>query len=176
MKIPVINKSNNPLPEYANPGDAGLDLRADLWEIQEKFLFNSEVIREKVHEDDGTEEGIIIDAVKGIVLHPGGRALIPTELYAAIPEGYEIQVRPRSGLALKQGITVLNSPGTIDSGYRNSWGVILMNCGTEDFLVQQGDRIAQAVLCKYEEIEWVPTEDLDETARGLTGFGDSGVQ
>lgn len=164
MKVPVINKTTNELPAYACKGDAGMDVRADLWNIIEKFLFNSEVIRK----EDNT-----IDCIK---INPGGRALIPTELYCAIPEGYEIQVRPRSGLALKHGITVLNTPGTVDSGYRNSIGVILINQGTEPFEVRQGDRIAQFVLNKYEEIEWVPTDNLEESERGLTGFGDSGVK
>lgn len=164
MKVPVINKTTNELPAYARKGDAGMDVRADLWNIIEKFLFNSEVIRK----EDNT-----IDCIK---INPGGRALIPTELYCAIPEGYEIQVRPRSGLALKHGITVLNTPGTVDSGYRNSIGVILINQGTEPFEVHQGDRIAQFVLNKYEEIEWVPTNNLEESERGLTGFGDSGVK
>ena len=164
MKVPVINKTTNELPVYARKGDAGMDVRADLWNIIEKFLFNSEVIR---------KEDNIIDCIK---INPGGRALIPTELYCAIPEGYEIQVRPRSGLALKHGITVLNTPGTVDSGYRNSIGVILINQGTEPFEVRQGDRIAQFVLNKYEEIEWVPTDNLEESERGLTGFGDSGVK
>lgn len=163
MQIPVINKSTNELPAYANPGDAGMDLRADLLTIQEKFLFGAEVV---LYEDN---------TIKGILIHPGGRALIPTELYTAIPLGYEIQIRPRSGLALKNGITVLNTPGTIDSGFRNGWGVILKNEGSEDFMVKQGDRIAQAVLNKVETIEWLPTENLDETVRGLTGFGDSGI-
>lgn len=164
MKVAVINKSSNELPVYAKIGDAGLDLRADLFGIQEKFLFNSEIVRR----EDNTIEGILIN--------PGGRALIPTGLFGAIPMGYEIQVRPRSGLALKNGITVLNSPGTIDAGYRNEWGVILMNCGTEPFMVYQGDRIAQAVLAKVETIEWEPVEVLPESDRGGTGFGESGVK
>lgn len=176
MKIPVINKSHNELPAYANAGDAGLDLRADLWSIQEKFLFGAEVVRENKDFVDADGDVHTYPVIVGILIHPEGRALIPTELYAAIPEGYEIQVRPRSGLALKNGITVLNTPGTIDAGYRNSWGVILKNEGTEDFMVRQGDRIAQAVLNKIEKIEWVPTDDLDETERGLSGFGGSGVE
>lgn len=164
IEIEVINKSSNALPAYANPGDAGMDLRADLWSINTKFLFNSEVVRR----EDNTIEGIMI--------HPGGRALVPTELYTAIPVGYEVQIRPRSGLALKNGITVVNSPGTIDSGYRNGWGVILMNCGTEDFMVKQGDRIAQAVLAKVETISWKEVNELSDTVRGEGGFGASGVK
>ena len=164
MQIPVINKSNNELPAYANPGDAGMDLRADLRTIQEKFLFGVDIIYNEDH------------TIREIIILPNGRALIPTELYTAIPLGYEVQIRPRSGLALKYGITVLNTPGTIDSGYRNGWGVILKNEGSENFRIKQGDRIAQAVLSKIETIEWLPTENLDETVRGLTGFGDSGIK
>ena len=134
MKVQVINKSANELPKYETPQSAGMDLKADLWSIQEKFLFDSAIIRNM----DGT--------VAWIVIKPGGRALIPTEIYTAIPMGYEVQVRPRSGLALKHGITVLNTPGTIDADYRNGWGIILMNNGSEPFIVKQGDRIAQSVL------------------------------
>lgn len=162
MIIPVV--SANQLPTYAHKGDAGVDVRADLFNIVDKFLFNSEVIRK----EDNT-----IDCVR---INPLGRALISTEIYTAIPEGYEIQVRPRSGLALKNGITVLNTPGTIDSGYRNSIGVILINLGTEPFDVHHGDRIAQFVLNKVEEIEWKQVDSLDDTDRGLTGYGASGVK
>lgn len=162
MKVQVINKSSNPLPQYETPQSAGMDLRADLWSIQEKFLFGSTIIRNM----DNT--------IAWIVINPGGRALIPTELYTAIPAGYEVQVRPRSGLALKSGITVLNTPGTIDADYRNGWGVILMNQGSEPFIVKQGDRIAQAVLAKVEQIEWEEVDELDSTKRGLGGFGHTG--
>jgi dUTP pyrophosphatase len=162
MKVQVINKSGNELPQYETPQSAGMDLKADLWSIQEKFLFGSAIIRNM----DNT--------IAWIVINPGGRALIPTELYTAIPAGYEVQVRPRSGLALKSGITVLNTPGTIDADYRNGWGVILMNQGTEPFIVKQGDRIAQAVLNKVEQIEWEEVEELDSTERGLGGFGSTG--
>ena len=162
MKVQVINKSSNPLPQYETPQSAGMDLKADLWSIQEKFLFGSAIIRNM----DNT--------IAWIVINPGGRALIPTELYTAIPAGYEVQVRPRSGLALKYGVTVLNTPGTIDADYRNGWGVILMNQGTEPFEVHQGDRIAQAVLAKVEQIEWEEVDELDSTKRGLGGFGHTG--
>lgn len=162
MEVRVINKSANELPKYETPQSAGLDLRADLWSINEKFLFDARVVRR----EDNTIDHITIE--------PGGRALIPTELYTAIPMGYEVQVRPRSGLALKHGVTVLNTPGTIDADYRNGWGVILMNQGSEPFIVKQGDRIAQAVLAKVEQIEWKEVETLDETERGLGGFGSTG--
>ena len=164
MKVQVINKSGNELPKYETPQSAGMDLRADLWSINEKFLFDARVVRR--------EDGII----NHIIIEPGGRALIPTELYTAIPKGYEVQIRPRSGLALKHGVTGLNTPGTIDADYRNGWGVILMNNDLRNsFKVYQGDRIAQAVLAKVERIEWQEVSELDSTDRGLGGFGSSGI-
>ena len=110
-----------------------------------------------------------------IIISPMKRCLIPTNLYTSIPIGYEVQIRPRSGLALKKGITVLNTPGTIDADYRGNWGVILMNLGDEDFTVNPGDRIAQAILNKVEQIEWEEVESLDETERGQGGFNSTGI-
>lgn len=162
MKVQVINKSGNELPKYETPQSAGMDLRADLWSINEKFLFDARVVRK------------LDNTIDHITIEPGGRALIPTELYTAIPAGYEVQIRPRSGLALKYGVTVLNTPGTIDADYRNGWGVILMNHGNKVFEVYQGDRIAQAVLAKVEQIEWQEVSELDSTDRGLGGFGSTG--
>lgn len=111
-----------------------------------------------------------------VVLKPFQRALIPTGLFMALPEGYEAQVRPRSGLALKHGITVLNTPGTIDADYRGEIGVILINLGQEDFVVNDGERIAQMVVAKYEQVELLAVEVLDETERGAGAFGHSGVK
>ena len=111
-----------------------------------------------------------------VVIEPQQRALIPTGLRVALPEGYELQMRPRSGLALKKGITLLNSPGTIDADYRGEIGVILINHSGEPFTVQRGDRIAQMVLARYEKIEWEPVDSLDGSDRGDGGFGHSGVK
>jgi dUTP pyrophosphatase len=111
-----------------------------------------------------------------IVLQPLQRALIPTGLFMALPEGYEAQVRPRSGLALKHGITVLNTPGTIDADYRGEIGVILVNLGQQEFVVNDGERIAQMVIARYEQVQLVPVNVLDETDRGAGGFGHSGVK
>lgn len=111
-----------------------------------------------------------------VLLRPFQRALIPTGLYISLPEGYEAQVRPRSGLALKYGITVLNTPGTIDADYRGEVGVILVNLGQEDFVVNDGERIAQMVVVKYEQVELLPVEALDDTERGAGGFGHSGIK
>lgn len=141
--IKIVNKSGNPLPEYAHMDDSGLDICA--------FL----------------EEDLIIK--------PGERALVQTGIYVAIPDGYEFQVRSRSGLALKKGIFVLNSPGTIDAGYRNSIGVILYNSSKDDFTVKNGDRIAQLVLQAVPMVVWQKVESLDDTERGMGGYGSSGV-
>jgi dUTP pyrophosphatase len=143
MIVKVINKSNNPLPEYSTPQSAGFDLRANLENIE--------------------------------ILKPGERKLVGTGLFIALEPGYEAQVRPRSGLALKKGITVLNAPGTVDADYRGEVGVILYNASNEDFEIVPGERIAQMVIAKYERINWEKTDTLDETERGAGGFGHSGT-
>ena len=110
-----------------------------------------------------------------IVLQPLERALVPTGLFMALPQGYEAQVRPRSGLAIKKGITVLNSPGTIDADYRGEVCVILVNLSSEPFTITDGERIAQMVIARHEQVEWCECEVLDETDRGAGGFGHTGV-
>ncbi|MDF2231102.1 dUTP diphosphatase [Albimonas sp. CAU 1670] len=134
-----------PLPAYETTGAAGMDLRACLPDRGE------------------------------IVLAPGARALVPTGLSIALPEGYEAQVRPRSGLALKKGLTVANAPGTVDSDYRGEVGVILVNLGAEPVGIAHGDRIAQMVIAPVTRGLWREVETLDETARGAGGFGSTGV-
>lgn len=109
-----------------------------------------------------------------ITLQPLDRAIIPTGLFIELPAGYEAQIRPRSGLAAKSGITLLNSPGTIDADYRGELGVILVNLSKEDFIVEDGARIAQMVIAKYEQIGWEKVETLSETNRGAGGFGSTG--
>ena len=142
MKIKIINKSKHPLPQYATPLSAGLDLRANL--------------------------------DTPITLQPLQRCLVPTGLFMALPAGYEAQVRPRSGLAIKKGITVLNSPGTIDADYRGEICVILVNLSAETFIIEDGERIAQMVIARHEQAEWEETDTLDDTERGAGGFGHSG--
>lgn len=132
------------LPAYATEGAAGADLRANLPDRGE------------------------------ITLEPGARALVPTGLRLAIPEGWEVQVRPRSGLALKHGITLPNSPGTIDSDYRGPLGVILMNAGEAPFVIAHGDRIAQMVAAPVEQARFAVVETLPDTLRGIGGFGSTG--
>jgi dUTP pyrophosphatase len=110
-----------------------------------------------------------------VVLKPLARALLPTGLKVAVPAGYELQVRPRSGMALKKGLTVLNTPGTIDAGYRGEVGIIVFNAsGDEAVTIKKGDRVAQIVLKKVEEIEWNVVDELDETSRNEGGFGSTG--
>ena len=144
LKIKVVNKGHQPLPQYATTQSAGMDLRANL--------------------------------EAPVTLKPLERRLIPTGLYIALPEGYEAQVRPRSGLALKHGITVLNTPGTIDAGYRGEVGVILINAGENDFTIARGDRIAQMVIQQLTDVQLISAETLSETARGAGGFGSTGVK
>jgi len=144
MKVRVINKGHQPLPAYATPQSAGMDLRANL--------------------------------ENPVVLQPMERRLIPTGLYIALPEGAEAQVRPRSGLALKHGITVLNSPGTIDADYRGEVGVLLINLSQEPFTVNDGERIAQMIVARHEQADFELVEELDQTERGAGGYGHTGVK
>jgi dUTP pyrophosphatase len=111
-----------------------------------------------------------------IVLKPLERAIVKTGLFIELPIGYEAQVRPRSGLAAKKGITVLNSPGTVDADYRGEIGVILVNLSTEEFVIENGERIAQLIIAKHERAEWIEVTELSETSRGEGGFGSTGIQ
>jgi dUTP pyrophosphatase len=109
-----------------------------------------------------------------VCLAPGARILVPTGLFISLPQGYEAQIRPRSGLALKKGITILNAPGTIDADYRGEIGIIIANLSQEDFVINDGERIAQMVVAKHETVEWELCHSLDETERGAGGFGHTG--
>lgn len=111
----------------------------------------------------------------GVTLQPGERCLVPTGLYIALPAGYECQIRPRSGLALKHGVTLLNTPGTVDADYRGEIGVILVNLGQAPFTVENGERIAQMVMARYSKVTWESVDTLDDTERGAGGFGHTGV-
>ena len=114
------------------------------------------------------------DLAEAIILLPGNRILVPTGIAIALPDGYEAQIRPRSGLALKHGITLVNSPGTIDSDYRGEIGVIMINHGTEAFVVKSGERIAQMIVARFTRVEWQDAEELETTLRGEGGFGHTG--
>lgn len=142
--VQLPNAAGLALPAYETDGSAGLDLRAAIPEGEE------------------------------LVLKPMGRALVPTGLKMAVPQGYEVQVRPRSGLALKFGITCLNSPGTVDSDYRGEVGVILINLDSEDFVIRRGDRIAQMIVARHARIVWQQLDSLEATSRGEGGFGSTG--
>lgn len=144
VKVNVINKGHHPLPAYATPQSAGMDLRANI--------------------------------SQPVTLRPMERRLIPTGLYIALPLGYEAQIRPRSGLALKHGVTVLNSPGTIDADYRGELMVLLVNLSAEDFVVNDGERIAQMVVARHETVDFAEVSELDETERGAGGYGHTGVE
>ncbi len=143
IAVRITNTSSNPLPAYATPSSAGLDVRAAL--------------------------------EAPVILAPGERMLVPTGLRVALPDGYELQMRPRSGLALRSGITLLNSPGTIDADYRGEIGVILINHSSEPFTIAPGDRICQMVPMEVPQIEWLAVDSLDDTERGEGGFGHTGV-
>lgn len=116
------------------------------------------------------------DLTAPITLTPLGRVIVKTGLFIELPIGYEAQVRPRSGLAIKKGITVLNSPGTVDADYRGEIGVILVNLSNEDFVIENGERIAQLIIAKHERAEWIEVQELSETSRGEGGFGSTGVK
>lgn len=150
MKVQVVNKSSNSLPTYSTEYSAGMDLRANL------------------KDEEGND--------KVISIVPGERVLIPTGLYLSIPYGYEGQIRPRSGLALKYGITVLNTPGTIDADYRGEIGVCLINHGNDTFDVHHGDRIAQIVFAQVEQVLLTEVFKLKDTKRGDGGFGHTGIK
>ncbi len=144
MRVKIVNRSENPLPDYSTSSSAGMDLRANLDEA--------------------------------VTLKPLERKLIPTGLFMELPEGFEAQIRPRSGLALKKGISVLNTPGTIDADYRGEIGIILVNISAESFVVEHGERICQMVINKVETINWNQVESLDESERGEGGFGHTGTK
>lgn len=168
--VKVFNDSNNKLPKYETPQAAGLDLRADFSRVES-------ISDIKIYGPGQIIPANSANAVKMIVLEPGSRVCIPTGLYIALPEGYEAQVRPRSGLALKEGITVLNTPGTIDADYRGNIGVILINQGLKTVYIEDGERIGQLVLNKVEQIGWEEVsskDDLGSTKRGEGGFNSTG--
>jgi dUTP pyrophosphatase len=158
MQVSVINKSKNQLPQYETPGAAGLDIRADLSKYGNirgnNFIYDEKLLC--------------------VELFPGGRVLIPTGLFFELPVGYHLDIRPRSGLALKQGITVLNTPGLLDEDYRGELGILLINHSNINQIINNGDRIAQIVMMKSEPIDWIEALNLTETSRDSKGFGTTG--
>ncbi len=142
MKVKIVNKSSFPLPSYATPQSAGMDLRA-----------NNEA---------------------PIVLHSLERAMVPTGIFIELPSGFEAQIRPRSGLAAKFGVTVANTPGTIDADYRGEIKVILINLSSEIFTIEKGERIAQMIIARHETAQWEEVQELASSQRGAGGFGSTG--
>lgn len=141
--------------------------------VKLRRLPNNEDLPLPAYETAGAA-GMDLRAAEAVTLKPGARHLVPTGLSIALPDGFEAQVRPRSGLAVKHGVTVLNSPGTIDSDYRGEVKVPLINHGQDDFVIARGDRIAQMVIAPVTRIEWSEVDRLDDTSRGAGGFGSSG--
>lgn len=168
VNVKIYNNSNNKDPQYTNPTDAGADVRADFSRVSPenpiKLFGEGEIV-------------FASDERKTLLrLEPMSRAIIPTGIYSEIPIGYEVQLRPRSGLAIKKGLSLVNTPGTIDATYRNEWGIPVINLGTETIWIEDGERICQAVLKKVEHINWVSVKsiaDLSSENRG-GGFGHSG--
>jgi len=144
IEVKIVNKSSNPLPEYATAGSSGMDIRAFLDVPQ--------------------------------TLQPFERTMIPSGIFIELPQGYEAQIRPRSGLAIKQGITCLNTPGTIDADYRGEIKIILINLSQTEQVINPGDRIAQMVIQKTEKVVWKPAEQLEITERNAGGFGHTGKE
>ena len=168
MKVKIVNISNNKLPKYETKGAAGLDIRVDL----------SRVTPENGVKGFGDAEVIWAGEahnVPMIRIAPRSRALLPTGLFVAIPEGYQISLRPRSGLSIKQAVTLVNAVGLIDSDYRNEIMVPVINLGLEDVYIEDGERVCQALLEPVHRIEWDEVNSLDETERN-GGFGSTGLK
>lgn len=192
MKVQVINKSQWKLPKYETLFSAGMDVRGDFSRIKlvdgkpEKFFFDADVVGIGLMEDPNSK-GVVdkegnytgeklptIQVAKTIEIKPGGRCLIPTGLFVAIPQGYELQCRMRSGLALKMGLTLTNGIGTIDADYRGEIGIILTNTSNVPVRINDGERLMQLVLAKHEVAEWEEVARLNETDR-KGGFGHTGT-
>lgn len=167
MRVKVVNISKNQLPKYETKGAAALDIRIDLSRVTPenpiKGYGNAEVI--------WAGEGHNVPMVR---LAPMSRALLPTGIFTEIPEGYQISFRPRSGMAIKKALTLVNTPSLIDSDYRGEWMLPVINLGTEDVYIEDGERICQALLEKVNKIDWEEVDTLNETERGAGGFNSTG--
>ena len=168
MKVKVINISNNKLPQYETKGSEALDIRIDLSRVTPenpiKGFGDAEVI--------WSGEGHTVPMVR---IAPMSRALLPTGIFTAIPEGYQVSFRPRSGMAIKKGLQLVNSPSTIDSDYRGEWMLPVINLGQEDIYIEDGERVCQALLEPVHKLEWEEVESLNETERN-GGFGSTGTK
>lgn len=170
MIVKIYNVSNNKLPKYETKEAAGMDVRAD-------FSRNSLRNPVKVFGNGQFVPANEVQKTSCLYLEPGSRAMIPTGLFVSIPRGYEIQLRPRSGLALKEGLTMVNTPGTIDADYRGECNVLIINTSKQTCCIEDGERIGQFVLNKVEQISWnevFSKDDLGDTERGESGMGSTG--
>ena len=166
MKVQIVKINHSELPKYETSKSAGMDIRADFSRVTPENPVKVWGDAEIVFAGDCHNKTLLR-------LDPGSRALIPTGIFTAIPEGYEIQLRPRSGLAIKKGLNLINCIGTIDADYRAEWGIPVVNQGLETIWIEDGERICQAVLNKVEQIEWDEVNTLNETNRN-GGFGSTG--
>lgn len=168
MKIQVVKTNPNELPKYETSKSAGMDIRADFSRVSTENPIKAWGDSEIIFAGENHSKTLLR-------LEPGSRALIPTGIFTAIPVGYEVQLRPRSGLAIKKGLNLINCIGTIDADYRAEWGIPVVNQGLETIWIEDGERICQAVLNKVEQIEWEEVETLEETDR-KGGFGSTGTK
>lgn len=182
MKVKVFNTGTNQLPAESTPFSAAKDIRANLKLVSNKFIFDGFLTTVTLNSETGLYENAEMSTENdklGLVLYPGGRALIPSGLFMEIPDGYSMDVRPRSGLALKYGMEIVNSPGLIDPDYRGDVGIIIKNGGTKTILIVDGERVAQIKLVKDIPFEWESVEskeDLIPTVRGEGGFNHTGTK
>ena len=180
MNVKIVNKSKFELPQYATSGSAGMDLRADLSNLNSKNWNEKLKYMGNVSVDFDTETTVLegeeaVHPVIGLHLMSHSRVIIPTNLFIQLPEGYEAQIRPRSGLSFKTGVSIANSPGTIDSDFTGEIGIICSNLTPSPIYIKHGDRICQMVVSKFEQIEWESVKQISETERGEGGFGHTGV-
>lgn len=167
MVVKIINISKSGNPKYETPRSAGMDIRADFSRISPQNPIKAYGDCEVIYKGEFHNTTMLR-------LEPGSRALIPTGIFTTIPEGYEVQLRPRSGLAIKKGLNLINCVGTIDSDYTSEWGIPVVNQGLETIWIEDGERICQAVLNKVEQIEWEVVETLEKTDR-VGGFGSTNL-
>ena len=167
--VNVINKSNNPLPKYETTDAAGFDIRVDLSRVTPdtpiKGFGDAEVI--------WSGEGHTVPMIR---IAPRSRALLPTGIFTAIPKGWQVSFRPRSGMAIKKGLSLVNTPSTIDADYRGEWGLPVINLGLKDIYIEDGERICQAILEPVHHINWKEVDKLKETERGEGGYGSTGTK
>ena len=169
IEIPIINKSNNKLPKYESDGAAGFDIRVSFKDTTPENPIKVFGDAEVIFAGESHPKTMIR-------LEPMSRALLPTGIFTAIPEGWQVSFRPRSGLAIKKGIQLANTPGTIDSDYRGRWMLPIINLGQETVWIEDGERICQGILEPVFRIKWKEVNNLDETERGDGGFGHSGTK